>query len=145
MRCIVYISMETRHLCREDITEILRVSRMKNTVRGITGVLMYYDGLFLQVLEGEAARLDELLETLRHDRRHHEVRVLLDETIGERHFADWSMGLVDFTDLAPEDRWLVHSLDRPLPGLKSHELADRLRRLVGSFQAMVERERSGTP
>ena len=145
MRCIVYISMETRRLRREDIAEILRVSRMKNTLRGITGELMYYDGLFLQVLEGEAAQLDELLATLRQDRRHREVRVLLDETIGERHFADWSMGLVDFADLAPEDRWLVHSLDRPLPGLKSHELADRLRRLVGSFQAMVERERSGTP
>ncbi len=145
MRCIVYISMETRHLCREDITEILRVSRMKNTVRGITGVLMYYDGLFLQVLEGEAARLDELLETLRHDRRHHEVRVLLDETISQRHFADWSMGLVDLAELPPEDRWLVRQLNRPLPELHSDELADRLRRLVGSFQAMVERERSGTP
>lgn len=137
MRCIVYISMETRRLTRADILEILRVSRMKNTVHGITGVLLHHDGLFLQVLEGDAARLEELLGVLRHDRRHREVRVLLDEAITERHFPDWSMGVVDLADLPPDDRWLCRNLDQPLPELQSEQLADRIRRLVASFQAMV--------
>lgn len=137
MRCVVYISMETRRLSRDDISDILRVSRMKNTVHDITGVLLYYDGLFLQVLEGEDARLEELMAVLRHDRRHHDVRMLLDEQIAERHFPDWSMGLIDLADLPAEDRWLCRHLDRPLPELRSPQLADRIRRLVASFQAMV--------
>lgn len=137
MRCIVYISQGTRRLQRADILDILRVSRMKNTVRGITGVLLYYDGLFLQVLEGEDDRLADLLEVLRHDRRHKELRVLLDETVTERHFPDWAMAFMEMADLPPEDRWLCRHLDRPLPELQSTALADRIRRLVRSFQDMV--------
>lgn len=137
MKCIVYISLESRRLDRADIHDILRTSRERNQARDVTGVLMFYDGLFLQVLEGEDGHLDELLADLRQDRRHHEVRILLDESITQRHFPDWSMALVDLADLPADDRWLCRHLDRPLPELQSSQLADRIRRLVGSFQAMV--------
>lgn len=143
MRCIAYISTEARRLSRSDVQEILRVSRMKNTVRRISGVLLYYDGLFLQVLEGEEAQLQELMAVLRTDRRHGEIRVLLDETTTERHFPDWSMAFVDVADLPAEDRWLCRNLDRPLPELQSAQLADRIHRLIGSFQAMVRDNPSG--
>lgn len=138
MRCLAYISVETRRLQPADILEILRVSRMKNTVRRITGVLLYFDGLFLQILEGESGQLDDLLTVLRHDRRHTDIRILLDEPTRQRHFPDWSIALVDLADLPADDRWLCRHLDRPLPELQSEELANRIHRLIGSFQAMVQ-------
>lgn len=146
MRCIAYISTEARRLSRADIQDILRVSRMKNTMRRLTGVLLYYDGVFLQVLEGEHDQLDELMTVLRLDRRHGEIRVMLDETTTERHFPDWSMAFVDMADLPADDRWLCRHLDRPLPELQSQQLADRIRRLIGSFQAMVrDNQAENTP
>lgn len=137
MRCVAYISLENRRLGREDVLEIARISRIKNELRGITGVLMFYDGLFLQVLEGTDADIEQLLARLRMDGRHRDVRILLDELISERHFPDWAMALMDLADLPEEDRWLCRHLDRPLPELSSPELADRIRRLIRSFQAMV--------
>ncbi|MGE5477739.1 MAG: BLUF domain-containing protein [Bacteroidales bacterium] len=137
MRCVVYISHETRPLKKADILDILRVSRVKNTVRRLTGVLLYYDGIFLQVLEGEGPVIEEMLALLRRDRRHTEIRILLDEPVAERYFPDWSMAFADLADLPPDDRWLCRHLDRPLAELHSGELADRIRRLVGSFQVMV--------
>lgn len=142
MKCVVYISMETRRLRQADILDILRTSRVKNTVRGLTGVLLYYDGMFLQVLEGESPKVEELLAVLRHDRRHKDMRILLEETIEQRHFPDWTMAFVDLAELPPEDRWLCRNLDRPLAELQSKELADRIRRLIGSFQAMVHDDRA---
>lgn len=137
MKCMVYISLESRRLTRADIHDILHSSRQGNQARGITGVLMFYDGLFLQVLEGEDEVVDGLISQLRADSRHQDIRILLDETITQRHFPDWSMALVDMADLPAEDRWLYRHLDRPLPELESAQLADRIRRLVTSFQAMV--------
>lgn len=140
MRCVAYISLESRRLEREEIFEIARISRIKNDLRGITGVLMFHDGLFLQVLEGPDPDIEQLLARLRMDGRHREVRILLDELTSERHFPDWSMALVDLADLSEEDRWLCRHLDRPLPELTSPELADRIRRLIRSFQAMVNKD-----
>jgi hypothetical protein len=140
MRCIAYISLESRRLGRSDLLDILRVARTRNALAGITGVLMYYDGLFLQVIEGDEAPLDELLGKLRGDRRHRDLRVLLDERSDERHFPDWAMALIDLATLPAEERWLCRHLDRPLPELQSDVLAERIRRLIGSFQAMVRGE-----
>lgn len=136
MRCVAYISFENHRLDRKDILEIARISRIKNELRGITGVLMFHDGLFLQVLEGPDADIEQLLARLRMDGRHRDVRILLDELISTRHFPDWAMALVDPGGLREEDRWLCRHLD-PLTELGSPELADRIRRLIRSFQAMV--------
>jgi hypothetical protein len=140
MRCIAYISLESRRLDRSDILDILRVSRERNAASGITGVLMYYDGVFLQIIEGDDDNVDALLERLRRDRRHRDLRVMLDESCAVRHFPDWAMALLDLPSLPPDDRWLCRHLDRPLPELQSDVLADRIRRLISSFQVMVARE-----
>lgn len=145
MKCIAYISLETRRLGKADIHDILRVSRDRNAARGVTGVLLYYGGLFLQVLEGEDTRLADLMETLRRDRRHGDLRIILDEPTDERHFPDWSMAFVDLADLPAEDGWLCRNLDRPLAELRSTQLAERIRRLIGSFQAMVRSDSMSNP
>lgn len=142
MRCVVYISQESRRLRQTDILDILRISRINNSVRGFTGVLLYYDGTFLQVLEGENEAVAGLLDVLRHDRRHKDVRVILDEPTTARHFPDWTMAFVDLAELPAGERWLCRNLNRPLAELQSDELAERIRRLIGTFQAMVRADAS---
>lgn len=137
MRCIVYISFESRRLTKADLHKILAAARRKNAEMRVTGVLLHFDGLFLQVLEGTDEVIAVLLRTIRNDKRHQDLRILLDEPITARHFPDWAMALADLADLPAEDRWLCRNLDRPLPELQSEEFAERIRRLIGSFQAMV--------
>lgn len=142
MKCIACISVETRHLGKADLHDILRVSRDRNAARGVTGVLLYYGGLFLQVMEGDDASVIDLMETLQRDRHHADLRIILDEAADERLFPDRSMA---FADLADEDDGQYRDLDLPLAEMRSTQLSERIRRLIGSFQAMVRKDCMSKP
>ena len=64
-------------------------------------MLLYHEGSFLQVLEGDGPVLDDLFATIGADRRHHRVVALLKREIDERHFGDWRMGFASLKDLPP--------------------------------------------
>ena len=57
-------------LAREQIEQILLVSRRNNEAAEITGALLFSDTNFSQVLEGPRAEVERLYETLNHDPRH---------------------------------------------------------------------------
>jgi uncharacterized membrane protein (DUF373 family) len=87
-----YISTATRSMNTDDLMDILRTARAHNADRGITGMLLYSNGTFVQVLEGEEAVLDDLLARIKRDTRHTALRVLERKKIEQREYADWSMG-----------------------------------------------------
>jgi hypothetical protein len=99
---IVYISQAARPLTPPDLAEILETARFHNALDGITGMLLYRRGHFLQILEGANDRLTLLLEKLNRDPRHTDVRILLDGPIAARAFGAWSMGFQDLSGLDPE-------------------------------------------
>jgi len=88
----VYSSTATQPFGPDDLRELLRTSRSYNADAGLTGMLLYRGGRFIQVLEGTASEVQGLVEKIRGDRRHTAMRVLLREPIDERRFADWTMG-----------------------------------------------------
>jgi len=82
-----------RHAFDDDaLRYLLTKSRAANEGKQITGILLYRAGRFVQVLEGPRPVVLELLERIRDDDRHSDVRVLLDGPIRSRDFAEWSMG-----------------------------------------------------
>ena len=81
-----------------EIGRILMQSRRNNPARGLVGALYYGDGRFFQVLEGEVASIDALLDTLRKDPRHHDLTVLLRQPIEHASFNRWSMKYVAAAD-----------------------------------------------
>jgi hypothetical protein len=89
---LTYISVAAPGIGPEDIELILAQSRRNNASRAISGHLQCHGGLFFQILEGPGAALDALLERLRADTRHADLRLLFREPLQRRHFADWSMG-----------------------------------------------------
>ncbi|MGE5548758.1 MAG: BLUF domain-containing protein [Solirubrobacterales bacterium] len=135
MRCLVYLSHERRAMTRSDLHDILRASRIKNTVAGVTGVLVYDQGTFIQVLEGDAHAVGALFETIRGDRRHAGVEVLLDVETDRRTFSEWSMAFIEADSLPPNERWLTRSLSTPLPALGAGAVADRVRALMAEWPA----------
>ena len=81
------------------IESILSQSREHNPATGITGVLCYGGGIFLQAIEGGRAQVSELFGHIQKDARHQDVVLLQFEEIAERRFGGWSMGQVNLTKL----------------------------------------------
>lgn len=79
----------------EAIGSILHQSRDHNPCTGVTGVLCYGGGIFLQAIEGGRMAISELYGHIQRDPRHKDVVLLHYEEITERRFAGWTMGEVN--------------------------------------------------
>jgi hypothetical protein len=99
---LIYVSRFASGLNRKDLENILRVSRALNRKKGITGVLCYSPGLFLQCLEGPREAVNELYARILADRRHRQPTLLSYEDIHVRMFERWSMAYVRTEDLSAE-------------------------------------------
>ena len=81
------------------IESIVSQSREHNPASGITGVLCYGGGIFLQAIEGGRNQISDLFGQIQRDARHKDVVLLQYEEILERRFGGWSMGQVNLTKL----------------------------------------------
>lgn len=90
----IYVSSAAFELSRDDVYEILETSRLNNSAAGLTGMLLYHDGNFIQVLEGERKNVLSTLSRIERDTRHRGVIRLIERDIDEREFGSWSMGFV---------------------------------------------------
>jgi len=89
---LVYVSNATRRLLGGELRAILEASRDNNVQMEITGLLLYKDGSFMQLLEGREQAVRALLEKIRRDPRHYDLLTLLEGAAERRYFPDWSMG-----------------------------------------------------
>ena len=105
---ISYISKATKAISQDDLDEILRTSRKNNARLGITGMLLYGNKTFVQILEGEEKAVNELIEKIKRDSRHADFQVLKKKTIDRREYADWSM---EFKRVSGEDFQSVKGLE----------------------------------
>lgn len=95
---VVYASTALQAFTKPELQALLQEIRPKNAELGITGLLLYKDGNFMQVLEGEQEVLTRLVRVIEHDSRHKGLLVLLRATSAQRLFPDWSMGFRDLAD-----------------------------------------------
>ena len=94
---IVYSSQAHELITAAVLEQILERSRVNNAANNVTGALIYVEGVFLQILEGEKAVLAALMERIARDPRHHSVKVFFEAEAGERTFGSWRMAFVDAT------------------------------------------------
>lgn len=106
MITLVYVSAATHEFSDSELVELLTKAREKNASLGVTGMLVYHDGNFLQVLEGPEAAVQSLFNTISQDKRHGSVIKLLERPIEQSQFQSWSMAF----------RQLDKSAVRALPG-----------------------------
>ena len=133
---IIYASRASRALAAAELESLLRVCNNNNRALDVTGLLVYCDGSFLQLLEGEGEGLDGLYDRIRVDDRHDGLRLLTRGALTRRRFAEWSMAFehVDaerLADLLPGYRTPV---DAPLVDaglIHNGAMADAL---LGRFQ-----------
>lgn len=97
----LYASRVNQPLPASHLDQILVQSRRNNPLKGITGLLCFTSGLFVQVIEGGRDEVSELFATIVRDDRHQDVRLLTYEEIAERRFGSWTMGQVNIETVNP--------------------------------------------
>ena len=102
MERIIYISTAPAPMEPEEIAALLAISRRNNAAAGITGLLIYHDASFLQVLEGEDPALSACLDRIARDPRHRWLIVLWRGAVAERAFPEWQMGYARLSDLCAD-------------------------------------------
>ncbi len=96
---LLYVSRLADASKPEHIEEILTTSRAHNPALGITGILCYGAGIFLQAIEGGRDAVSELYNHICKDTRHKDVVLLDFEEISERRFGGWTMGQVNLAKI----------------------------------------------
>lgn len=92
---LVYISQAVVGFTNEEVQNILQSSQRNNSAHGISGVLVFGGGLFMQVLEGSEQAVLRLYVKILDDRRHSDCRLIHISPADERIFEQWSMGALD--------------------------------------------------
>jgi uncharacterized Fe-S cluster-containing MiaB family protein len=82
-------------MTEEALHNLLRAARRYNAIHGITGVLLFHRGSFLQVLEGTEPEIERLFRSIQRDPRHRQMRVLSRCDIIRREFETWTMNFID--------------------------------------------------
>jgi len=98
---LMYASRAVPAVDQDELVAILKKSKANNPKAGITGVLCFSEGIFIQVLEGGRDAVNRLYNRIAADARHGDVVLLNYEEIAERRFAGWSMGQVNMSRLNP--------------------------------------------
>lgn len=100
LHSIVYMSYANREFSTQELKELLKVARERNMGLDVSGLLLYHEGRFLQVIEGEQEVLENLMARIEADPRHRRLTRLVDRAVDRRLFAEWSMG---FLDISPDE------------------------------------------
>lgn len=91
---LTYASRSSSDITPEQVRDIAEISQKNNVKTGITGALVFSDGIFLQKLEGERQTVNQLYEKILKDERHEETVILDYAEILSRDFTEWSMGFL---------------------------------------------------
>jgi hypothetical protein len=92
LTALVYVSTAVRLLEETEIVHLLVRARRRNRDAGVTGVLLYADGNFMQLLEGPAPAVEFVYGIIDQDPLHRGLIELRRERVASRAFARWSMG-----------------------------------------------------
>jgi hypothetical protein len=115
---LVYVSNRKPTCTTEEIEKILAACKRNNPSLNITGVLLYSDKKFIQLVEGEAKVLMDLYDKIKKDPRHSSPMMISYNAITEKSFPSWHMGTKDVsksqlqfkTDISADDKKIYDSI-----------------------------------
>lgn len=129
MERILYTSRASTDLPSDEVFRIIETSARNNPARNVTGVLIFHQDRFLQLVEGERPALDELLDVLKRDPRHHDLTVHYREPALKRCFPNWRMRRLGAS---------AEGIEEILRTLSEHGIGPQCMNLVGEFLTYAE-------
>ena len=94
---IMYSSQAAEPMTAAALEKILADARVGNAARKVTGALIYVDGVFFQILEGDKAVVHALMANIARDSRHQSVTVFHEAEVEARAFESWRMAYLSPT------------------------------------------------
>lgn len=95
---LVYVSKRNANCTEEEITDILEACKKNNPGLGITGILMYNENKFIQLVEGDSRTIMNLYDKIKDDSRHSNCIMVSLSPIKEKTFPSWHMGSKNVSD-----------------------------------------------
>jgi len=134
---LVYVSRAAARPTAEDVARILRTSRARNALSGVTGVLFHWEGTYAQLLEGPVSEVEQTFWRIEQDPRHTDVTAVLREPVDVRCTPDRPMGFFDLDAMDDTQRRAL-GVD-PRNGFRSLDPDDlvRVRKLVFAFRNVL--------
>ena len=130
-----YASAASKPFTGDELTELLSKARRKNSVLGVTGILLYHEGSFIQILEGDQGTVETLYSTIAADSRHVDAMLLFRVESTDRAFDQWTMGFHHLTN-GPTDTppaGLSRFLETGASGITSED-GDKIRDVLLGFR-----------
>lgn len=121
---LTYKSTATSSPGSADLQALVGKARKRNRSLGVTGMLLFEDGCFLQTIEGPPDKLDALWVSIKRDTRHDHIEVISEHIVSARLFSDWDLLLYSRLDEAPTG---TPRTARPLPEAVSGYVAELVR------------------
>lgn len=132
LHTLCYVSSCKDTLTAKDLEHLFLVNKRNNTEHGVSGILIYNNGNFLQILEGDEDTVKNIFKKIKRDSRHRNLITLINNSIDERIFHDYESGFIHFED--PKKR---KELRNYISWLKEAEIknVDKVVRIVENFIA----------
>ena len=92
MYYLIYLSAATKWFTEDELKELLDISYKNNSRDNITGLLLYSEGSFIQLLEGDEADVQTTFRRISADQRHKGIAPVASGNIDQRNFPEWAMG-----------------------------------------------------
>ena len=131
---LVYLSAAVFPFSQEDLLELLEKCRANNSSLGVSGMLLFKENNFLQLLEGENQTVMNLFKKITRDPRHRKLTTLSHETISNRDFSDWSMGFHDLGSPGPKPAGFTSFLESCLTAANFKGDPSRAKKLLLLFK-----------
>ncbi|WP_298305796.1 BLUF domain-containing protein [uncultured Erythrobacter sp.] len=126
--CLTYQSRASAPPSDSELNDLVARARLRNQSVGVTGMLLYEKGRFLQTLEGPPEGLGQVWRSIQQDERHQDIEVLTEHFVEARLFSDWDLLLYRKREQAPPSLW-----DRLR---RKHPLSQHVQRVVrDAFEA----------
>lgn len=120
---LIYVSYGQIDDSDTSIVELLKTSRRNNSEKNITGLLLFANNRFIQILEGTKEEVTRLFKKIENDPRHKDPLVLLEGTLSSRNFDQWDMGFQKISDVEIKETTGLNSIDKLINEIKSYHPA----------------------
>ena len=139
MYYIIYLSAGTKWFDEPELQAILASSNEHNSRNNITGLLLYNQGDFIQLLEGEESDVMATFERISLDARHKGITHIASGQLKKRNFPRWAMGFKLLNDLSmqPLKAYLDPTNKSLLPGADQHLSIKLLKAFVRTARMAV--------
>jgi len=95
---LLYVSSAVKLMDNDELLKLHKLSQKNNEKSEITGMLLYQEGNFMQIIEGKEEHVLELYDKVAMDKRHKDIYKIMSGPINKRNFNDWSMGFCNMNE-----------------------------------------------